>query len=121
LSLQIHVEGGRLHQSVSQVDGQDDVHHVDLLDHYSVRVELYLQLSHHRSRQLRLDVSHAGNLDLFKEVSDFLVALFGEKLFESVGPEVVEESFDIFLVGSLATIWVSRFAAPNVEVNTNVN
>jgi len=42
LLLQEHVEGGGLHESESQVDGQNHVHDVDLLDHDTVWAEFSL-------------------------------------------------------------------------------
>jgi hypothetical protein len=108
---------------MSQVNRKNYIHDVDLLDHDSVVTKLSLKLNHHGSGQFGLDVSHSGNFDLAKETSNLFFALLLQQLFQSVGSEVVEESFDRFAFFLRWFLVVSIFprSAANVEVDANID
>jgi hypothetical protein len=113
LLLKEHIEGGGLHESMSEINWKNNVHHVDLLNDDSVGVKLLLKLVHHLLGEFSLDVSNSRHLNPLHEISDLFVTLFLEQLFESVWSKVVEESFDVLLLGLLAS--------SNMEINTDIN
>lgn len=101
LLLEVHIVVGRVHKGDSEVSWQNDIHDVDLLNDDTIGVELGLKLLHHLSGQLSLDVSYSGDLDLFDEVTNFLITLLLEQLFESIRSKVVKEPFGVFTLGLL--------------------
>ena len=98
---------------MSEINWKNDVHYVDLLNNDTVGIELPLKLVHHLLGEFSLDVSNSGNLNSLHEISDFFVTLFLEQLFESVWSKVIEESFDVLLLGLLAS--------SNMEINTDID
>lgn len=113
LLLEEHIESSGLHQSKSEVNRENDVHDIDLLNNYTVWVELGLKFSHHGGCEFRLNISNSGNLDLLKEISDLLFALFLQELLKSVWTEVVKELTGIFLE--------SLLTPSNMEVDTDID
>lgn len=69
---------------MSQVHGNDHVHHVDQLDVYTELVEAPVQVVHQRGSQLALDVTDLAHFDASDVVPDGLLALLSEKLLQLV-------------------------------------
>ena len=84
---------------MSQVLGNDYVHHVDQLHVDTVLVEAPIQVVHQRSSQLTLDITDLADLDTSDKVPDGLLALLGKKLLQLVGSKVVEKLLAILLAG----------------------
>ena len=112
LLLEEHVIGGGLLQRVSEIARDDDVHHVDLLDIHSVLIEAHVQVILQRRRQFTLDISDLAYLNSSDVVSDRLLTFLGQKLFQLVCTEVVEEL--------LAVIFASLVSA-NVKSDTDID
>ena len=111
LPLQVHIVLRRVHQHVPDVLGQQHVHHVNLLNDDSVRLELLAHLVANLRGHFGFDVAHSVHLDFLDEVTEVLLTLLLEQLLETIRSEVVEELNDIVL-------FVFRCTA-NVEVDAD--
>lgn len=99
LVLQKHIISGCLLQSNSQVSGNDNVDHIDLLNVDSQLVEPQVEFPHHLGSEFRLDVSDLAHLDLSDEVSDAFLRFLFQQLLQSVGSQVVKELVAVVLPG----------------------
>jgi 3-methyladenine DNA glycosylase Tag len=75
-------------------------------------IESLIQLSHHLSGQLALNVSYLAHFYCPDKVSDAFFAFLSQELFKFVGPQIVEEFLAIFF---------SALIFANVERDADIN
>ena len=118
LLLQIDISCCSVHESVSQVIGQDDVHDVYLLDYDAVWLEHFGHFVLDLRSQLSFDITNPIDFDFLDKVTDLLFALFLQKLLQTVGTEVVEKFHNIIfrIVGRTSNMEVDSDTERDMHV-----
>lgn len=81
LLLKVNIVIGGRHKRDSHLTRQDHVHHIHLLDHYSVNNKFLLEVFKKVECKLSFDISDYDGLLIFHEVSDTLLTFLLKKLF----------------------------------------
>jgi hypothetical protein len=84
LLLKKHIICSSLLQSITQVTGDDHIHHIDLLEVNTILVEADVEVILKSRRQLTLDVSNFANFNSSDKISDRLFALLGQQFLKLV-------------------------------------
>ena len=113
LLLEVDIIVSREHEILTEVSWQDNIHNINLFDDDTIWFELDLKLCHHLTGKFSFDISNSTNFYLFGEISNFFIYFFLKQFFKSVWSKVIEEFFDVFVLGIL---WNT-----NVEIDTNIH
>lgn len=112
LLLKEDIIGSRSLEGMSEIFGNDDIHHIHKLDIDTILVKSAVEIVHQSSSQLTLNVTNLADLNATYVVSNSLFTLLSKELLKFVGSQVVQE---------LLAIILSSFISSNVESHTNIN
>ena len=96
LFLEVNVVICCFHQANSQITRDDNIHDVDLFDHYSVNLKFLCEVIFKVLSQFCFNISYFGNPLFLDEVSDAFITFFLKKFFKSVWAEIIEKFLDVF-------------------------